>query len=122
MQGLFYSLILAAISALAFVAYRHHKAFVKIASILYGASLITCLAMNLWNIAITVAGSAAQRAIEYQGAEKIRQATEALQIPYGVLIISFILWMGYLMILRFLPNILNLNEKVNQAERGINDK
>jgi hypothetical protein len=111
MQGLIYSLILAAISALAFIAYRHHKAFAKIGSTLHWASLITFLAMNMWNIAMTVAGSAARSAVEYREAEKIRIAIEALQIPYSMLIISFILWMGYLMILSYLPYILNLDEK-----------
>lgn len=117
MQGLIYSLILAAISALAFIAYRHHKAFVKIGATLYGVSLIAFLAMNLWNIAMTVAGSAAQNATEYQDTEKIRIAIEALQIPYGLLMILSILWIGYLMILRFLlPYILNLDEKEKRTK------
>jgi hypothetical protein len=65
--------------------------------------------MLFWNLAITIAGARAQLAVGYQEAEKIRQAIDGLQIPFGVLFIAFFLWMGYLTVLWFLPDILHLD-------------
>ena len=103
MQGFIYSLLLALTSALAFVAYRHRKAFEKIAAVLYGVSLLTCLGINLWNIAMDVAHTAVIRAVGYQQPlwDKIDHAIDQLQIPSGVLFTSFFLWMAYLTVLRF---------------------
>jgi hypothetical protein len=106
MEAFFYSLLFAAISSLAFVAYRHHRAFVKIADYLMWAAMIVFSVLVLWDTAVGAVGIAVRRLPEYD--PSIGEAIDHLSVPYYFSIIGLLVWSAFISLLRFLPQILEL--------------
>jgi hypothetical protein len=100
-------IILAGISALAFVAYFHSDAFSKqVAPLTTGVTLLSFCVMFTWNIAIDVACSALTRFIPHQNADEAQAVQDAMSIPdWPFLLIIFILF--YVSVLSALPSLLN---------------
>ena len=118
LHGFVYSLVLAAISALGFVAYRHHAVFVRIAGVLFWATVSALVAMTFWNLAVIIMNSAAIKATNYQYTKEIQTSANSPLIPFGPMLVGYLVWMTYLTILRFLPEMLRLaaSEKVDPKD------
>jgi hypothetical protein len=107
------ALIVAAISSLTFVAYKHPKAYQKIFNPLAICFLITFIAVNAWNLSNTLTYSALIEYIEVGKIKDAKTAMENYQIPYWEM------WMllgsyFYLFFLTFLPRLLDEDKPVNK--------
>jgi len=108
MEAFLGSALVALSSALAFVAYRHHSAFARIADRLFVASIATILVLNAWNLGARVGSDAAILAVASGDLAAARAATENVMVPWRHLLLGGTAWMIFLFVLRFLPNILDL--------------
>lgn len=125
METLIVGLVLAACSALAFVAYNHHSSFTPVAEWLRNASFVVILAICVWDTSETWEALSVKAAIydakDIPAASKplavaaVSQATKERTLPMLNIGIGFAAWFIYLSILRFLPNIIDLNEKQKDA-------
>ncbi len=114
LEGIIISLVVAIISVLAFVAYRHPLGYQKVYSWLVGLSIGIFVILVVWNGAI----SAALIKISFDPKFKeARDAVEQLQLPALPLVLINICTLIYLNILMALPSL-----GIVAKENGSDDK
>ena len=106
MESLVVSLIVAAVSALGFLAYKHPKAYNVLALGLMVVLVLLFAGTGLWNIAVSRAYLALYDVIPSANQETARQIVAAAKTPstWTYVIVGFIF---YTQLLRGLPSLLD---------------
>ena len=120
LETILIGLLLSCVSALAFLAYQHHKAFMRIYWVLTAMIWIGYPAVLMWSIAVVVTRSKVTDALQLDLAAiaKAQAVTEPLEVATGwTFILSFFFWALYLQILAFLPEILGGSGHMATSER-----
>ncbi len=111
MEAFLYSLLVVAVPALGIMAYRHHRAMVKIFNLLYWISLALLLGASFWNFTVQLTGSKIHQQLREYSYTEIEEAVDPLLVPYSTGFVVWLVWIVYLSILRFLPQILQLPDR-----------
>ena len=108
LENLITGLIVAAIGALTFIAYKHNNTYKKIHESLSWIPILIFLGLTIWNIAIDTAYDSMVDLIDYDKLKVSRNIKVSLQISsFGIIFIITIISHIYLRVLVALPKLLN---------------
>lgn len=120
MESLIVGLALSLCIGLAYIAYTHPRPFSRIANILLWSTQGILLAIMLWDTSATVERSAVHTAvyqsdlIPYNSKTLVGEAIAQVGkdgLPMKNIFIVYAAWFVFLTVLKFLPRILNLEDK-----------
>ena len=97
-------LIVGAISALAWVAYRHAEAFERIFVPLFGLSFVIMMGILVWNAAVSETAHTLGREVDAD-LDAILRTKESVSVSTDASLLWFIGWTVYLACLRILPHL-----------------
>jgi len=103
-------LILAAVSGLTFVAYKHPSGFDKLANILHIAAVSILIGLTIWNIAIDKAHIQLMKLLQEGALDKAQLALDEISLPTGWIIATFLAFEFYILFLSYLPNLVKHDE------------
>lgn len=111
-QSVIVPAVLALLGGLSFIAYKHPEAYQKMVFPLAGVGMAVKFIATAWNSALARAHI---EAIKVQmPPENLKELTAALQdkeIPFALLITCFFAYVGFLIVLSYLPAILKSASK-----------
>jgi MFS superfamily sulfate permease-like transporter len=111
LQTLLVSLIVAFLTALAYIAYRHPAAFPRIGYILMGATMVAYVIIGAYNAGLADAKKAISDQLVFEMREAAVQAIDSRKIPIEVVGLVTLAFFVYLGILLFLPHLLGNHQK-----------
>ncbi len=119
METLISSLIVAALTGLAFLAYKHPDAFKPIYGLLNGLGAAVIVGLTIWNTALSQGFT---KIIPYlmkdEGAwESAHAAVNSLEVPFGITILVYISVAVFLGFLSILPKLLEKETKKTDDEK-----
>lgn len=114
------SLIVAFISALAYIAYKHPKSFTTIFVVLLVITFILYLISLAFHSGMMRAKESIPDSIPWEQKDIIREAIKSRELPIEFIVAICLAFIVYLNILHYLPSILNLgsDEKSNSPDEG----
>lgn len=115
MEALVVGLVLAFVSGLAYIAYRHPSGYAKIWPWVWVVLTVGYIAALTWSFAVRATKNALMQFIESPREDKALVAVNGLELPdlwiLGIYLASFF----YLFFLAHLPHILGSNDKKTDA-------
>ena len=105
-EQLLSGLLIAGISGLAFVAYRHPTGYTRIFPVLYIGSLLAMILCLLWNLAVSLTWTELSRFIPSEVLDSSRKATDSIIVPSFWLLVGYLGFNLYALFLRYLHNVL----------------
>jgi hypothetical protein len=110
MAALITGLVLAALSGLTFLAYRHPRAFAPVGRLLTWVSVAIYMCLSMWDTGVTWAAIELRIYIDPSKMEAAQAAVEGLKVPALWLNVAFFGFLGYLVVLDLLPRLIALTE------------
>jgi hypothetical protein len=111
METIFSGLLLAAITGLTALAYKHPEGYAKIHKVLSIILLLVVLSITSWNAAIDTFIVRILRASKSVDMSQIERVGDNLKVPFSWLVLGFMGIYGYLLFLDFLPSIVATKER-----------
>jgi hypothetical protein len=99
-------LLLASVSALAVIAYRHHEGYLHIYRVLMPAAVVLFLGAEAWNVAVVIIVVKTAYVLGLPDYATLEAVMTQLEIPELPLALTGIFVFVYLIILKLLPDIL----------------
>lgn len=107
---IFLALLVPALSGLAYLAYKHPKAYEKLFSKLYLLATVLFAILFSWDSGIWISNIKLKEKMNNVDKELIQSILEPLQIPYWWLIGCYSAFIVYLLFLSYLSRLIEENE------------
>jgi hypothetical protein len=104
-------LLIAGISGLAFIAYRHPAGYQKLFLFLHYGAMGIFILFFMWNMGVLYGEITLTKFIPVEKYAEAKKAAEAIKIPYSWLIIGYLGFALYNVLLRNIHNILSPNKR-----------
>jgi hypothetical protein len=111
-------LVLAMVSGISFIAYRHPKIYGLVSRHMYTLFIVASCSLSAWNLAITMTRIAMDPFVDPSKGTLALAAVRTLEIPFPWLFVGFIgIWL-YLVLLDLLPLLLKYEEDQKPKTEG----
>jgi hypothetical protein len=126
MEALIVGLVLSFCSALAYVAYTHPGPFSRIANVLNYSTQAILIALGLWHTSASFERTSIHTAV-YQS-ELLSSESKGVVggiisqvgdkgLPMLYVFVIYLVWFAFLTVLKFLPSILSLEDKMQDQDK-----
>lgn len=104
-------LILAAVTGLTVIAYKHPQGYNRIHGYLYAGAVMIYIAVMAWSEGVGIAYSEVTKFIPVDKQDAARKAIDAVQVSFALTFFVFVGVAAYLIFLSLLPGILGLDKE-----------
>jgi len=121
MQAFLSGLVLAGVSGVTFLAFRHARAYARLFPYLLLIASVIFLVLSTWQVAVRITWTSARVFVDPEIMPAANLAVAALQVPYFWVCMAYIGALVFLWINAKLPPFINASEGRSDAVRTLED-